>query len=424
VHPRPTGCTDEVHGELLRCFSFHPETRPSFSELSQFFKAITPADVDAGTSASAEAPRSAASQTQHYLHVLHQHTHGDPAVFEELTEDGNITTDGTYSKDEYMQLGAQSKALIDRERRLTSGLDSLQISAKLVQAVEALESGAAKYRVKYEAWRSNASQNASLVKLKEVLSTAESKISCAQKDVNQPNPWDNDGISVHSKRYLTRMLAVYSGSGSQYDVLIDPVKEIKALCGRLVESFGTGVELVPGPAKKKARIMEKVRDGDGNYASVRDVGRLSLVVGDIVLLPDVVVALLDCADFEVTRIKNRLDPDNEKAGYRDVQLLVRELRGRWIVEIQVVPKEMYALKSTDGYTKYRFVFEACKRARVQRAAKAFKRGLSSSSMAGWSNGAGRAAVADAKGSDADDLVQHNPGRQDGATCDFLVVTNL
>ena len=126
--------------------------------------------------------------------------------------------------------------------------------------------------------------------------------------------------------------------------------------------------------------MEKAHDG--NYAAVRDLGRLSLIVEDIALVPDVLAALCGCADFEVIRIKNRLDPGYravESAGYRDVQVLVRERKGGWIVEVQVIPKEMYELKKScghTGYTKYRFILEACKRARVQKAANAFMAGTS------------------------------------------------
>ena len=131
--------------------------------------------------------------------------------------------------------------------------------------------------------------------------------------------------------------------------------------------------------------MEKARDG--NYAAVRDLGRLSLVVADMALVPGVVDALSDCESFDAVRIKNRLDPGDpavESAGYRDVQVLVREPSGGWIVEIQVIPKEMYELKRScghSGYTKYRFVLEACKRAKVRQAANAFKGGPGKSSTA-------------------------------------------
>ena len=96
------------------------------------------------------------------------------------------------------------------------------------------------------------------------------------------------------------------------------------------------------------------------------MGRLSLIVNDVVLVPGIVEALFACKDFAVSRIKNRLDPGLE-AGYRDVQILVREPKGGFIVEVQVIPKQMYVLKQTDGYTKYRFILEACKRAKARRA---------------------------------------------------------
>ena len=123
--------------------------------------------------------------------------------------------------------------------------------------------------------------------------------------------------------------------------------------------------LVPGPPKTEERIMEKDQ-GEHNYAAIRDMGRLSLIVEDLVLMPEVVAALFDCENFDVSRIKNRLDPD-QSMGYRDVQVLVREPKAGWIVEIQVIPKEMYALKQTDGYIKYRFILEACRRAQRRQA---------------------------------------------------------
>ena len=114
--------------------------------------------------------------------------------------------------------------------------------------------------------------------------------------------------------------------------------------------------------------MEKASEGDGNYAAIRDMGRLSLIVEDVVLVTGVVDALLACNDFAAIRIKNRLDP-GIKAGYRDVQMLVREPTGGFIVEVQIIPKEMYVLKQTDGYSEYRFIFEACKRAKARQFQK-------------------------------------------------------
>ena len=188
-----------------------------------------------------------------------------------------------------------------------------------------------------------------------------------------------------ANRYLTRVITVFNGTGAKYDVVLNPVGDVVEACGAICKGFGAGVTLLPGPPKKEQRIMEKAHDG--NYAAVRDLGRLSLIVENIALVPEVLAALCGCADFEVIRIKNRLDPGHkavESAGYRDVQVLVRERKGGWIVEVQVIPKEMYELKKScghTGYTKYRFILEACKRARIQKAINAFAAGTSRAQQA-------------------------------------------
>ena len=196
----------------------------------------------------------------------------------------------------------------------------------------------------------------------------------------QPNPWRNGNgnanggegnIDSTSKRYLSRVIAVYSGNGVKYQSDVDPVSFVVAACTRAVQHLGTAVDVIAGPAKKERRIMEKARNG--NYDAIHDLGRLSMIVHNFDSIHEVVQRVGDCPDFEIIRIKNRLDPDNsaqDSAGYRDCQILVREPRGRWIVEVQIIPGAMYELKRScghAGYTKYRFILEACKRARLKTA---------------------------------------------------------
>ena len=380
IHTRPVGCTDQVYDQLVRCFSFEPAARPLFADLNEFFAGLVPHGANAQGGISSTKPTD--WQNQHYLSLLHEHTAGDPSVFNALREDGDIMVDDTYSTSEYLQLGVKRKASIDKENSIIGGLDGLQISTKLGQATEELHRHASKYDDQFEQWRASNS----LVELKTVVSIAKSKFKTQDYEGHeQPNPWNKQGIKVTSKRYLTRVITVYNGTGAKYDVVIDPVGDVVKACGSIVARFGTGVKLVPGPPKKEQRIMEKARDG--NYAVVRDLGRLSIIVEDISLVPGVIAALSGCPDFEVIRIKNRLDPNHaatDSAGYRDVQILVRELRGGWIVEVQVIPKEMYVLKQScghTGYAKYRFILEACKRARLQQAMSSFGAGLQKNALA-------------------------------------------
>ena len=60
VHPRPKGCTLEIYDELLQCWSFDPDRRPSFARLAAFF---VPGDLAARTDTAAHlapGPRSVA----------------------------------------------------------------------------------------------------------------------------------------------------------------------------------------------------------------------------------------------------------------------------------------------------------------------------------------------------------------------------
>ena len=52
--------------------------------------------------------------------------------------------------------------------------------------------------------------------------------------------------------------------------------------------------------------------------------------------------------------RNRFDSSYDaadSAGYRDYQIVARTKQG-WLVEIQVIPREIYKLKSTLGHNDY------------------------------------------------------------------------
>ena len=266
------------------------------------------------------------------------------------------------------------QTLVSKESEIVGGLNGVQVSAKLGAATEELHRHSQKYTELFGAWRSDEA----LLRLRDVTASLTPRLESPYERVVQPNPWatakgGGDAISVNSKRYLGRVIAVFSGGdGAKYGVEYNPVDDVVDACTRAIAAFGDDVELITGPPKKEQRIMEKALNG--NYNTVRDLGRFSLIVGDIKMMPLVLKSLADCPDFAVVRVKNRLDPDHvadDTAGYRDVQVLVREPRGRWIVEIQVIPDGMYKLKKScghSGYTKYRFVLEACKRAKFKTAA--------------------------------------------------------
>ena len=118
--------------------------------------------------------------------------------------------------------------------------------------------------------------------------------------------------------------------------------------------------------KKRDRVFEKVLLKHGDFATIYDYARLAFVIPDPALVPKLVKLLLQVDEFKVVRSKNRLDPAvsaYDSGGYRDCQCLVRVPSG-WVVELQLIPGEIYDLRKQCGHAAYkeqRFVLEARKR---------------------------------------------------------------
>ena len=202
--------------------------------------------------------------------------------------------------------------------------------------------------------------------------------------VSQRNPWGDAGrkgqagVEVTSKTYMLKLLEVYKQQGDS-----SPVPTIAAACRQIAEKLGDGaVRFKLGKIKKQARIFEKVLTNDGRFDLIRDYARALFIVADVAAFPRLLQHLLVDDAFTVVRAKNRLSKSwdsRESAGYRDYQVLVQTNEG-WIMEIQLIPKAMYKLKTKLGhadYVQYRFIIEAGRRARAAAA------GASASSSSGY-----------------------------------------
>ena len=381
MHPQPAGCEDDCYAELTRCWNFEPEQRPGFKELREFFADLVEATPEVENT-------SLAAPTTEFLNLYLQGNEVGAALIDELERDGALAKNDLYNSSVYERLGEHRDSVVMKESEITGGLNGVEVSAKLSAATQELHQHSQKYDQLFGEWR----EDDVLIRLRGAAAALTPLLGSPYERVAQPNPWGaveqqadcfnsasslnsaggSSAILTDSKRYLGRIIAVFSGAGAKYGVDFNPVDDVASACSRVMAMFGEDVELLMGPPKKEQRIMEKAVNG--RYDSVRDLGRFSLLVGDIAMLPDVIGELATCPDFVVVRVKNRLDPlhdASDTAGYRDVQILVREPKGRWIVEIQIIPGAMYELKRScghSGYTKYRFVLEACKRAKFKTAA--------------------------------------------------------
>jgi hypothetical protein len=148
---------------------------------------------------------------------------------------------------------------------------------------------------------------------------------------------------------------------------------VEEICKTLAASF-PGITFEMGPPKQQKRILEKVVMKEGRFDKIYDYARGTFVVDNkaLGLIHDLVKGITEVPAISVVRAKNRLDPifdSSESGGYRDYQMIVRvkhpEHAG-WLVEIQIVPREILNVRSQAGghkdYTAYRFVIEAANRA--------------------------------------------------------------
>ena len=340
-----------------RCFCAAPEKRSTFAALRSWIETMLHDSLAGAVLSSDEEINS-----EHYLTILRD-TAGGALVIEELERAGMITAPGDtmnqiYTSPRYARLKALRQDADEKEEAIVGGLSRVKIDTRLKRAADELSRHSIEYCTLFDTWRGAPW----LTQLKEVHSEVAASVVTTDA-VLQPNPWQIDRIEPSSKRYLTRILDVFSSEDSK-----NPVCAVAAACEQAVAEFGLAVKVKKGPPKKEERIMEKA--AMMGYDTIRDYGRLSLIVSDV-KVPEVVRRLYFCPAFKLVRAKNRLDSEldaKETAGYRDYQLLARLTTGvGWVVEIQVIPLEMFKLKNSlghAGYSKYRFILEVCRRAKA------------------------------------------------------------
>lgn len=147
------------------------------------------------------------------------------------------------------------------------------------------------------------------------------------------------------------------------------MQPVATKCEQIVLEIGTAkIKFHLGPLKGEERILEKALMSRGRFDCIRDYARGMIEVIDIKSFPAVIVQIKSAKEFTVVRVKNRFEHDYnaaDSAGYRDYQLVLRTTDG-WLVELQIIPRELLKLKLELGhsdYTEYRFLVEAGKRAR-------------------------------------------------------------
>lgn len=101
-----------------------------------------------------------------------------------------------------------------------------------------------------------------------------------------------------------------------------------------------GAVVLPGPVKGVARIVFKTLLNYANFAQVKDLARLTIVIGSLGEMVETSRRLLGCRELVFARLKNRWPADydvGKTGGYRDLQgvvLLSLGERGHAVCEVQ------------------------------------------------------------------------------------------
>ena len=305
---KPAGVDEVLWAGLVRkCLRVEPSERSTFADLVAWLSTLQkPPDKRATcneTMQETDLDGNAAAGSDYYLRILHNQA-GGSSLLEELQRVGMLTVtkqpsaggssesacftlpvvDGSdeYTSPTYKRLHAAATRTRNDERDIVGGLDYVELSTKLKEATEELHKHSTRYYSLFEAWRPcRWPLQLRRVHLNVIAGFAEGP-------VRQPNPWRGVDVNPHSKRHLSRILAVFSSTDDD-----SPVNVTAAACTRAIATLEAqvqaGMKVMVGPPKKEARVMQKARACD--YDSIRDYARLSLIVADAANVPALVQSL-------------------------------------------------------------------------------------------------------------------------------------
>jgi hypothetical protein len=123
-----------------------------------------------------------------------------------------------------------------------------------------------------------------------------------------------------------------------------------AFAGCVTIGAELGVEWHQGKLKKEQRILEKALLRENRFNEIRDYARGCFIVDDLGDIARILSRIETGTEYRIARTKNRFAIEydaHESSGYRDFQLLA-EINGGYLVEIQIIPRQMYNIKSKLG----------------------------------------------------------------------------
>lgn len=183
---------------------------------------------------------------------------------------------------------------------------------------------------------------------------------CNGQELVQPNlgyaKLSHNDEKVRKREQMKYVIAILSVVRKEEPTAAALLEDIAAEHVR--RNGGKKAELYRGPIKQLDRILEKGDVKGHHFEKLRDYGRATLCIEDVTQVSVLLQRLDDGPEFEVVRVKNRLDPTYdsiESGGYRDYQLVLRcrpsasvvkeaGFSSPWLFELQIVTFDTFNLK--------------------------------------------------------------------------------
>lgn len=270
---------------------------------------------------------------------------------------------------EYNRLAQLHKEVESRDQYTALQTDA-KLQARFLHVLQTMEMHYERYTKLVDEWLSCSSHGSF-----EELARAHARLSVAARFrlsaegpraqlVLQPNPFI-PAVDAQSKSYLAKTLATFTAK----------LESGELFRGCQMISTELGVEWRAGKLKKEQRIIEKALLRANRFDEIRDYARGCFIINELADMARLLHRIEGGDEYTVVRVKNRFAEDYdplESSGYRDYQLLAR-LSDGYMVEIQIIPRKMYEVKSElgcanatgetlltghDAYKEYRAIREA------------------------------------------------------------------
>ena len=329
-HPMPQACPVELYELLLNCWDDDAGARPDFVAIGKEVARI----LDTATSSPSKVVVSSKSSAWNPITIKDERLQAQCRDFElyaaEYDRWGSL----------HNEMAGGNAYTSSMKQAVAAGQTQTRERFELV--LKTMDHHLVEYRTIFQRWSGTDAGDLALIEIETACNRIVENIKLRQAkaaglapiEVLQPK---ESGLEPTSKAYLKHLRTTFERALADH-LAFRPCAAIGAKLG---------IEWKQGSLKKEARIFEKVLLLDGRFDRIRDYARGWFIIDELAAAPGLLAKLEQSPEYLVVRCKNRLSRSYdvyESCGYRDVQLLVLLQPECYVLEIQIIPREMYLVK--------------------------------------------------------------------------------